>query len=191
MGGHYWQVERFQTDLALQKRWKGGGRLSGLTFSLLGASRTIFRNPQQGLGPRLRWYSDARVQWEVKKWEMSYRIRYQQQFNDFSSDGATSAVSYLRQKLSLQYSISNRWQIGISEDFWFPVDVGDGLTEILPDHRRSSISLGYSQKYVSWDFSITHDRTLWDASQNPQLWILQIGRSWKLSYRKKSTQVSD
>jgi len=191
MGGHYWWVERLQADLALQKKWKGGARLPQLSFSLLGAGRTIFRNPQQGLGPRLRWYSDARVQWESKKWELGYRLRYQQQFNDFSSASATSAVSYFRQKLSLQYRLSKRWQVGISEDVWFPVGGSVGLSEMYPDHRRSSISLGYSRKRVSWDLSITHDRELWDENRDPQLWILQIGRSWKLPDRKKPTQPSD
>ena len=191
MGGHYWWVERLQADLALQKKWKGGARLPQLSFSLLGAGRTIFRNPQQGLGPRLRWYSDARVQWESKKWELGYRLRYQQQFNDFSSASATSAVSYFRQKLSLQYRLSKRWQVGISEDVWFPVGGSVGLSEMYPDHRRSSISLGYSRKRVSWDVSITHDRALWDENRDPQLWILQIGRSWKLPDRKNATQSSD
>jgi len=191
MGGHYWWVERLQADLALQKKWKGGARLPQLSFSLLGAGRTIFRNPQQGLGPRLRWYSDARVQWEMKKWELGYRLRYQQQFNDFSSASATSAVSYFRQKLSLQYRLSKRWQVGISEDVWFPVGGSVGLSEMYPDHRRSSISLGYSRKRVSWDVSITHDRALWDENRDPQLWILQIGRSWKLPDRKNATQSSD
>lgn len=191
MGGHYWWVERLQADLALQKKWKGGARLPQLSFSLLGAGRTIFRNPQQGLGPRLRWYSDARVQWETKKWELGYRLRYQQQFNDFSSASAMSAVSYFRQKLSLQYRLSKRWQVGISEDVWFPVGGSVGLSEMYPDHRRSSISLGYSRKRVSWDVSITHDRALWDENRDPQLWILQIGRSWKLPDRKNATQSSD
>jgi hypothetical protein len=191
MGGHYWWLERLQADLALQKKWKGGARLPQLSFSLLGAGRTIFRNPQQGLGPRLRWYSDARVQWETKKWELGYRLRYQQQFNDFSSASAMSAVSYFRQKLSLQYRLSKRWQVGISEDVWFPVGGSVGLSEMYPDHRRSSISLGYSRKRVSWDVSITHDRALWDENRDPQLWILQIGRSWKLPDRKNATQSSD
>ncbi|MFM8492723.1 MAG: hypothetical protein ACKOA7_03220 [Bacteroidota bacterium] len=191
MGGHFWWVERLQADLALQKKWKGWARLPQLSFSLLGAGRTIFRNPQQGLGPRLRWYSDARVQWETKKWELGYRLRYQQQFNDFSSASVTSAVSYFRQKLSLQYRLSKRWQVGISEDVWFPVGGSVGLSEMYPDHRRSSISLGYSRKRVSWDVSITHDRALWDENRDPQLWILQIGRSWKLPDRKNATQSSD
>ncbi|MBM3919532.1 MAG: hypothetical protein FJ344_08550 [Sphingomonadales bacterium] len=187
MGGHYWWVERMQTDLALQKRWKGGKRLPGLSFSLLGAGRTIFRNVQQGIGPRLRWYSDARVQWETKKCGVGYRVRYQQQFDDFSSANTASAVSYVRQKISLQYSLSKRWQLGISEDLWFPVGGGGGIEAIQPDHRRSSVSVGYSRKRVSWDLAITHDRELWDADGNPRLWILQIGRSWKLGDRNKST----
>jgi hypothetical protein len=191
MGGHYWWVERLQADLALQKKWKGGARLPQLSVSLLGAGRTIFRNPQQGLGPRFRWYTDARVQWEAKKWEVGYRLRYQQQFNDFSSASATSAVSYLRQKLSLQFSISKRWQVGISEDVWFPVGGSVGLSEMYPDHRRSSLSFGYSHKRISWDVAFTHDRALWDENRDPQLWILQIGRSWKLADRKKSTQSPD
>lgn len=180
MGGHYWWIERLQTDLALQKRWKGGKRLPGLTLSLLGAGRTIFRNPQQGLGPRLRWFTDARVQWETGKWEGGYRLRYQQQFNDFSSGSATSAVSYLRHKLNLQFSLSKRWQVGISEDLWFPLGGEAGTSKMYPNHRRSSVGIGFSGKRVSWDVSITHDRDVWDADQNPQLWILQIGRSWKL-----------
>ena len=189
MGGHYWWVERMQSDSALQKKWKGEERLSGLTFSLLGAGRTIFRNPQQGLGPRLRWYTDARVQWEKKKWELGYRLRYQQQFNDFSSGGARSAVSYFRQKLSLQYNLSKRWQVGISEDIWFPVGGAAQFSNMFPDHRGSSISFGYSRKSVSWDFSITQDRAVWDANRDPQLWILQIGRSLKLDDFKKPSQI--
>jgi hypothetical protein len=191
MAGRYWWVERLQTDLALQKRWKGSGRFRGLSFSLLGAGRAIFRNPQQGMGPRLRWYTDARLQWETKKLELGYRLRYQQQFNDFSSFNATSAASYLRQKLSLQYNLSKHWQIGISEDVWFPVGGGATLIEMYPDHRRSSIGLGYNHKRTSWDVSITHDRALWDADDNPKLWILQIGRNWKLGDGKNSTRLPD
>jgi hypothetical protein len=93
--------------------------------------------------------------------------------------------------LSLQYNLSKRWQIGISEDVWFPVGGGATLIEMYPDHRRSSIGLGYNHKRTSWDVSITHDRALWDADDNPKLWILQIGRNWKLGDGKNSTRLPD
>lgn len=175
--GRDWYVERLQTDLWADYRWKNKG--SGWDAGLAGGWRLALRNGSGGVNLRPRWMMDARVGRRLGAWSLDYRLRWQQQFSDFGGSVPDLGRSYGRHKVSLGLRLGGNRSLDWSEEFWVPVPGPvPGLKAWNPgiyDHRRSTVQFRWKEGGSTWSvgFSLDRDR-MFPGQSEPQA-ILRLG----------------
>ncbi len=158
-------LDRFLVDGGLEYRPLQWMHISGYY-------RYIVRNRRDHYDHRHRFYADLKLQKEIGKVELSYRLRYQNQFTDFGvfrEEGIGS--SYLRHKFGTDFNLPRKLTASLSADFWLATHPD----RPQPDNWRLTSSLSWDQsKKKRWQLALLRDQAL--NSLDPlTAYILQIG----------------
>ena len=187
--GREWYVERLQTDLWADYRWKNKG--SGWDAGLAGGWRLALRNGSGGVNLRPRWMMDARVGRRLGAWSMDYRLRWQQQFSDFGGSAPDLDQSYGRHKLSLGCRLPGQRSLDWSEEFWVPVPGPvSGLKAWNPgiyDHRRSTVQFRWKEGGSTWSVGLSLDRDRMFPGQSQPQAILRLGHQRSVPGRSSAS----
>ncbi len=114
--------------------------------------RFILKEDLTDLSSRHRYFLDLNFKYPVRRLDLKYRARLQQQYKDiYSSGDGFTPKSALRNKFATEYEINRRFSISASYEFWLPINndktvvnhqrVSPGISHTLT--RRSKIDLNY------------------------------------------------
>jgi hypothetical protein len=156
--------DQFFTDLGLSYKFNKYVSIGGYyRFIRKRENDETFHN-------RNRFYGDVQLSLPVKRFELSYRFRYQRQVNEYSEYVINDPILYNRHKISLEYNIpKTRLTPSIFYERFFRINESYNA-----DNERYGLDLSYSfLKHHKIDLSYMINNDL--APRDKKLYILSIG----------------
>jgi hypothetical protein len=169
--------------LKMDYRYKWKFDRSSVWGILGGGTRLAWRHLPQWSQVRPRVFAYAKVAMQWRRWNGTYRLRWQQQFADFGlSNQAEPVISYGRHKFALECKWAKGRSVEWSEEWWMPVPgevEGINAWEMSHyDHRRSMVTASFRYRGRGWSVGLGWDRDRFSPEGLGAQFMLRLGHQW-------------
>lgn len=186
LGVRYEITKKLKVDLSEEFRTVDNGSYGDQLFTDIGVSYKFNkyisvggyyrfirkREDDENFYTRNRFYGDIQLSLPVKRFELSYRFRYQRQKNEYSEYAVNDPVLYNRHKISLKYNIpKTKLTPSVFYERFFRLKY---VESYFADNERYGLDLGYSfLKHHKVDLSYMINNDLFPKKK--KLYILSVG----------------